>query len=94
MSGCRGTLFEPRLVDPSLEEVGSRHCHFRHNGLFKDLRHVGSHHDGSYVLQLRLIQSLVLGEWHESPVIQVLWNRGWAVEEVKDLGRDVLREAV
>jgi hypothetical protein len=35
---------------------------------------VGPHHDGSDVLQLRLIKSLVLGEWHESPVIKVLWD--------------------
>ena len=55
---------------------------------------MGSHNNRPDVFQLRLVQSLVLGERHESPVIKVLGNRGWVVKETEDLGRDILREAV
>ena len=52
------------------------------------------HHDWSDVLQLRLVHSLVLGKGHESPVIEVLGDRRWVIEEAEDLGSDFLREAV
>ena len=74
MGGGRGALLEPRLVDSSLKEVWSRRSHFRHDDLFQNLSHVGPHHDGPDVLQLRLVKSFIFGEWHKSPVIEVLWD--------------------
>ena len=59
VGSSRGALLEPRLVNSSLKEVWSCRCHFRHDGLLKNLRHVGPHHDGPDVLQLRLVQSFI-----------------------------------
>ena len=52
------------------------------------------HHNWSDVLQFRLVHSLVLGEGHESPIIEVSRNRSWVVQEVENLCGDLLREAV
>ena len=59
MSGCRGVLLEARLVDPRLEQVRGQRSYFRHYGLLQDLGHVGPHHDGADVLQLRLVRTYV-----------------------------------
>ena len=50
------------------------------------------HHDGSNVLKLRLVLALVLGQWHQSPLVQVLGDGFWVGEQAKDLGGDILGE--
>ena len=74
--------------------MGGHFSHLRHDGLLKDLRYVGSHHDGPDVLQLRLVLALVLRQGHQSPVVQVLGDGLWIPKQAEDLGGDLLREAM
>ena len=60
MGGRGGVLLEARLVDPRLEQVRGESSYLGHDGLLQDLGHVGPHHDGVDVLQLRLVLALVL----------------------------------
>ena len=89
MSGCRGVLLEARLVDPRLEQVRGQRRHLGHDGLLQDLGHVGPHHDGADVLELRLVLALVLGQGHQPPLVEVLGDPHGVVEEAEDLGGDL-----
>ena len=60
MSRCGGVLLEASLVDPRLEQVRGQRCHLGHDSLLQELGHVGPHHDGADVLQLRLVLALIL----------------------------------
>ena len=52
------------------------------------------HHDGSDVLELRLVLALVLGQGHQSPLVQVLGNGCWVVEQAEDLCGDLLGKSM
>ena len=56
----RGALLEARLVDLSLQQVWGYDSYLGHDGFFKDLSHMGPHHNGSDIFELRLVLPLVL----------------------------------
>ena len=55
-----GVLLETSLVDPHLKQMGGHCGHLGHDGLLQDLGHVGAHHDGPDVLEIRLVLALIL----------------------------------
>ena len=86
VGGRLDALLEARLVDPGLKQVGGQSSNLRHDGLLQDLGNVGSHHDGPDVLQLGLVLALVLGQRHQSSLIEVPGDSHGVVQEAKDLG--------
>ena len=56
----RGALLEARLINLSLKQVWRCGGNLGHDGFFEDLGHMGPHHDGSDILELRLVLPLVL----------------------------------
>ena len=65
--------------------MGGCHLYLGHDGLLQDLGHVRPHYNWSDVLELRLVLTLVLGQGHQSPLVQVLGDGCWIVEQAKDL---------
>ena len=60
MRSSRGALLEASLVDLGLKQVWGCERHLSHDSLLQDLGHMGPHHNGSDILELRLVLALVL----------------------------------
>ena len=56
----RGALLEASLIDLGLQQVRGCHSHLGHDGLLQDLGHMGPFHNGSDILELRLVLYLIL----------------------------------
>ena len=60
MRSSRGALLEASLVDLGLKQVWGCDSYLGHDGFFEDLGHMGPHHDGSDILEIRLVLPLIL----------------------------------
>ena len=89
MYGRGLALLEASLVDLGCQEWLSLFFYLRQDGLLHDLSDVGSHHDGSDLVEPHGSSPRCLLQRHNSPQLQVLRDVS-KVEGVQDLVRDLL----